>query len=62
MKGKATSPSSRHQMLGLTFAGPADVNIHYGIAAHVQPRRKGEVTVIGRLTVGFDYEATAEHP
>ena len=28
----------------------------------VQPRREGEVRVIGRLTLGLDYEATAEYP
>ncbi len=28
----------------------------------VQPRREGEVRVNGRLTLGLDYEATAEYP
>ena len=52
----------RHPVLGLTFNGPTDVNVHESITAHVQPHREGEVTVIGRLTVGLDYEATKEHP
>ena len=52
----------RHQVVGLTFDGPADVNIHESIRAVVQPRREGEVTVVGQLQIGFDYEATAEHP
>ncbi len=52
----------RHQVVGLTFDGPADVNTHESIRAVVQPRREGEVTVTGQLQIGFDYEATAEHP
>ena len=52
----------RHAVVGLTFDGPADINIHESIRAVVQPRRGGEVVVIGQLQIGFDYEATAEHP
>ena len=32
------------------------------IRSAVQPRREGEVRVNGRLTLGLDYEATAEYP
>ena len=52
----------RHAVLGLTFDGPADANIHQNIAAHVQARGEGEVTVIGRLSVGLDYIADSENP
>lgn len=52
----------RHAVLGLTFDGPADINIHQNIAAHVQPRREGEVVVIGRLALSLDFEATSRHP
>ena len=52
----------RHAVLGLTFDGPADVNLHQNIAAHVQPRGEGEVTVIGRLALSLDYEVDAENP
>ena len=32
------------------------------IRSAVQPRREGEVRVNGRLSLGLDYEATAEYP
>ena len=52
----------RHAVVGITFDGPADVNFHGSIRAVVQPRREGEVTVVGQLQIGFDYEATAQNP
>ena len=53
----------RHLVIGLDFdAGPVDVNVHESVDAVVQPRREGEVVVIGRLAVALDYDTDGEHP
>ena len=52
----------RHLVIGLDFDAAGDVNVHESVDAVVQPRREGEVVVVGRLAVSLDYDTDGEHP
>ena len=50
----------RHRSAGLDVGELT--NVQPGMVGSVQPRASDTVTVVGRLVVTFDYEATADAP
>ena len=52
----------RHRLASLDPTDDGRVNVQPTIRADVRPRDAQAVTVIGRIAIGFDYEATEDEP
>ena len=52
----------RHGFASLDVDEDGRVNVGERISTEVRPRPESSVTIVGRLTLQFDYEATAEDP
>ena len=52
----------RHELAVLDPTGDGRVNVGERITTDIRPRGPEAITVVGRIAVGFDYEATREDP
>ena len=52
----------RHRLAALEVDDDGLVNVQETIRTEVRPRGPQAVTVVGRVVVSFDYEATEEQP
>ena len=52
----------RHSLASLDPTDDGRVNVGERITTTVRPRGPEAVTVVGRVTIAFDYEATPEEP
>ncbi len=52
----------RHRLASLDPTEDGRVNVGERITTDIRPRGADSVVVVGRVTVAFDYEATADQP
>ena len=52
----------RHSLAALDVDGDGRVNVGERIVTDIRPRGAQAVTVVGRIAIEFDYEATEEEP
>ena len=52
----------RHALASLDPTGDGRVNVGERITTAIRPRGAEAVTVVGRITIAFDYEATEDEP
>ncbi len=52
----------RHKLAALDVGDDGRVNVRPTIRTDVRPRAPDAITVIGRIAIAFDYEATEDEP